>query len=67
LIVCIFSNNLLETFSDEATNQVKKNTSSNGLIENMDSYTRDPLMVLVMYVVLGFAIYTMYKQYGKSA
>jgi hypothetical protein len=66
----MIQNTLLESFSDEATNEVKKMASSSsqyGLIEQMDSYTKDPLMVLVMYVVLGFAAYTIYKNMNKSA
>jgi hypothetical protein len=64
-INAIVQNNLLETFSEDATNAVNSHAQNN-VIETMDSYSKDPIMTLVMYVVLGFAAYTIYKQYNKS-
>jgi hypothetical protein len=64
----MIQNSLLETFSDEATNEVKKKVSSssqNNLIEQMNSCTKDPLMVFIMYVILAFVAYTIYKNMNK--
>jgi len=69
----IVQNNLLENFADDSVAELENSYSrsrsrseSNETIENMDdSYSRDPLMTIIMYIVIGFALYLAYKHFNK--